>query len=340
MINKKERPSKNISPKKNAFLTTKSFSLINKEKSKKFAIYIFFQKIFLIIILLFISHFIRINNSFNDFNFSFSKQKKNQIKVAFYNNCIRYGGIERVTSILLKYFSKEKNFIFYLITISFILKDEYSIPNNIRRITLGNKKNRLFGVIEREKIDILIYNYDDKGQIEKLNKWNKIKVIYCTHSSVFYRIYSNLYNLDKTVYQVYKSCKYVITLIPLENDYLFKKWGINSILMENPSTFEYEAVIPSDLSQKNIIMMGRGDYFAKRFELGILAMKNIVQEIPYCKMNIISFPYKNLEEAIYNLNLEKNIKITGFQKNPEPYLKNSSLHIFPSLSEAYGMVLG
>ena len=99
-------------------------------------------------------------------------------------------------------------------------------------------------------------------------------------------------------------------------------------------------VIPSDLSQKNIIMIGRGDYYAKRFELGLKAMKNIIQEIPDSKMNIISFPYKNLEDSINYLNLKNNVKISGFQKNPEFYLKNSSLHIFPSLSEAYPMTLG
>ena len=87
-------------------------------------------------------------------------------------------------------------------------------------------------------------------------------------------------------------------------------------------------------------MIGRGDYFAKRFELGIKAMKNIVEEIPECQMNIISSPYQNLIDAIHNFNLENNVKIVGFQKNPEKYLRNSSLHIFPSLSEAFPMVLG
>ena len=149
-----------------------------------------------------------------------------------------------------------------------------------------------------------------------------------------------MYNLNQTIYHVYKSCKYVVTLIPLENDYLFKKLGINSILMDNPSTFNYDLVIPSDLSQKNIIMIGRGDDPSKRFDLGIKAMKNIIIEIPECKMAIISVFNKNLEKLIKNLHLRHNIKITGFQKNPELYLKNASLHIFPSLSESYSMVLG
>ena len=42
----------------------------------------------------------------------------------------------------------------------------------------------------------------------------------------------------------------------LKNDYLFKKCGINSIIMDNPLTKEYNSVIPSELNQKNIIMIG------------------------------------------------------------------------------------
>ena len=47
----------------------------------------------------------------------------------------------------------------------------------------------------------------------------------------------------------------MISLIPLENDYLFKRWGIKSILMDNPTTFQFESIIPSDLTKKNVIMI-------------------------------------------------------------------------------------
>ena len=109
--------------------------------------------------------------------------------------------------------------------------------------------------------------------------------------------------------------------------------------MENPLTFEFNSVVPFDLSQKNIIMMGRGNDPAKRFELGIISMKNIVKVIPESIMYIISSVYENLENQIHILNLEDNVKITGFQDNPGSYLKNASLHIFTSLSESYSMVL-
>ena len=109
--------------------------------------------------------------------------------------------------------------------------------------------------------------------------------------------------------------------------------------MDNPLTFEYDSVIPSDLSQNNIVMIGRGNDINKRFDIGIKSMKNIIEEIPDCKMYIISDKFEELEKLIKSLNLEKNVIFTGYQKNIEEYLKNSSLHIFPSIAESYGLVM-
>ena len=218
--------------------------------------------------------------------------------------------------------------------------DEYPIPKNIKRISLQELKINLYDALEKEKIDILIYNYQDK-EIEKLNKLKKPKVIYYSHVNFLYWIYiEHLYNFKDTVYHLYKRCKYIISIIPVENDYLFKKWGINSILMDNPSTFEFNSVIPSDLSKKNIIMIGRGSDPIKRYELGILAMKEILKEIPECKMNIISNTNLKLLKLIKNLGLENKVKFTEYKNNIEIYLKNSSLHILPSLTESYSLVLG
>ena len=280
-------------------------------------------------------------NELIDYLIFFSiKRNKNPINVAFYNRVMLKGGLERVTSILLNYFQKEKSFVFYLITFSKKLEGEFEIPKNIERISLNNEFNKLFEIIKEKHIDILIYNKDVKKEIQKLNRLNNTKVIFCLHASFFYSIYKHLYNLEETIYKYYKKSKYVISLVPIENDYLFKKWGINSVLIENPCTFEYDLVTPSDLSKKNIIMIGRGNFKFKRFELGIKAMSFIVKEIPECKMFIISHPYKNINSCIYNLNLQLNVKVVGALTNPESYLKNSSLHIFPSLTEAFPMVLG
>ena len=110
--------------------------------------------------------------------------------------------------------------------------------------------------------------------------------------------------------------------------------------MSNPTSFEYNSIIPSSLTWKNIIMMGRSNDPIKRFELGIKAMGSIIKKIPTCEMNIVSTSSDKLEKLIKELNLEKSVRIVGFNKNIDIYLQNSSLHILTSLSESYAMVLG
>ena len=178
----------------------------------------------------------------------------------------------------------------------------------------------------------------DKTEIKLLNQLKKVKIIYYDHSSIFYWLYKKKIFRD-TIYYEYKNCDYVISLVPLENDYLFKKWGINSILMDNPITFEYDLVKPSDLKYKKIIMIGRAEDTRKRFKLGIYAMEFIVKAIKECEMNIISYQEQKLKKLIKRLSLEKNVRFVGYHKNIELYLKNYSLHILPSLTEAYPMVL-
>lgn len=216
---------------------------------------------------------------------------------------------------------------------------EYLIPNNTVRLSLAEQNMTLLEIIKREQIDILIFNSYKKKEIYELTKLNTTKTIFFCHSSIFFWIYRGEINFNYSFYSFYKRAKYVISLIPFENDFLFKKWGINSILMENLNTYEYESVFPSELKGNNIIMAGRGYDKFKRFDLGIKAMVNIIKEIPEALMNIISTPVLKLAQLISSFKLNDNIKFTGFLKDPSIYYQNSSLHILPSLSESYSLVL-
>ena len=111
--------------------------------------------------------------------------------------------------------------------------------------------------------------------------------------------------------------------------------------MNNFITYEYKSVIISELSKKTILMIGRSNDRFKRLELGIQSMEYITKRINYCEMNIISNITKNiyLQLLVNDLNLEKNIKFVGYSSSPEIYFKNSSLHIFSTISESFGLVL-
>ena len=276
-------------------------------------------------------------------NLTFNNKLKEKIKLAIYYTSIKNGGIERLTSLLLNYLDKAKIFDTYLLTQQPKEENEYSIPMNSKRIIVNSKikKNNLFNILIKEKINILIYHFYNSIEIQNLNNLKKINIIIYNNSCIFYWIYTNSLSIYKTTYHAYQKSKYVISLVPFENDYLFKKWGINSILMGNFITYEYNSVIPSDLSSPTILMIGRGNDKLKRFELGIESMPLIIKQIPECEMKIISDlnDIDNLKKIIKFLKLQNNIKLVGYTPTPEIYFKNASLHIFPSISESFGLVL-
>ena len=262
---------------------------------------------------------------------------KNKINISIYTYTLKGGGRAKMTAILLYYLAKIKIFDIYLFTDREIQDEEYNYPKEIKRIIIINN---LFEIIEKTKINILIYELKNLTEMQKLNNLENIKVIYYHHSSLLGYIYAR-YFISLEIYKVLMESKYVINLIPFENDYLFKKWGIKSIFMNNFLTYDFNSVIPSDLSSKIIVMIGRAGDIKKRFDMGIKAMKYIIKEIPECMLKIISkkFRISYLQKLIEDLKLERNIKFEGFKNNPKTDLQKASLHFFPTLAEASPLVL-
>ena len=198
----------------------------------------------------------------------------------------------------------------------------------------------LISKIKKNKIDIFIYQFPVIDAIRELNKLKSTKIIFYIHSSFFYWLYSEYFGVLQ-IYKEYKNSKYVISLIPLESDYLFKKWGINSILFENFITYDYNSSIISNLSSPHILLIGRGRSKLKRFELGIQAMEYIINEIPKATLIIISkiLGTEELVSYINNLNLENNIKFMNYFSDPSIYFKDASLNFITSISECFPLVL-
>ena len=297
-------------------------------------------------------------NIYRHLNLTFQEMLKKTIRIGIYTQYLRNGGRARITSLLLtvwifhktnflkafkklKYFCRVEIFDIYLLINKKNSENEYKIPKGVKRILIKkiNSIYYLFKEIKKKKLDILIYQLSIIEEINKLNNLKK-KIIFYQHQSLFYWIYSN-YSLFKKLYKSYQNSKYVISLIPLENDYIFKKWGINSKLMENFITNDYISVIQSNLSIKSILMFGRGNNKYKRFEIGIQSMEYIIKEIPECDMKIITNTSNIyiLKNIINSLNLKNKINFYEYISEPEIYFKNISLHIFPSISESFGLVL-
>ena len=267
----------------------------------------------------------------------------NKIRVGVFSYYLRNGGRARITSLLLNYLYKINIFNLYLFTrdLGFDKESEYFIENNIVRISIKNSIiKKLIKEVRKKKIDILIFQNSNSKEIRILSNLTDIKTIFYQHQSFFYWLYNN-YAYFKSIYEAYHSAKYIVSLIHLENDYIFRKWGLESIFMNNFISYNLKRVIPSDLSYKNIIMIGRADNRLKRFNLGIYAMEYIIQALPECEMKILSEAdhVGGLLEIIDVLNLKNNVKFYGYTSTPEIFFKKVSLHIFPSISESFGLVL-
>ena len=272
------------------------------------------------------------SDKFNDY---FLNKKINIGLVAF---SLKNGGAERSASLISYYFSKVKIFNFFLFTFKAKEKNEYTINGNIERIII---KDNLIKLIKKKKIDILIYQLYKYKQINELNKIKHLKIILINRSCFLHWIYYKKYNYFKNYYRIYKKAEYSISLVPFENDYLFRKWGINSILISNFIPYEYNRITPSSLSSNVILMIGRARDRIKRFDLGIRAMKHIISEVPQSEMKIISSIKKNdnLLKLTKDLNLENFVKFLGYTSNPSIYYKNASVHLFPTLVEAFPNIL-
>lgn len=276
-------------------------------------------------------------NSSIKMNITSNFQIRNKIRLGIYSYCIVNGGRARITSMLVNYFYETKLFIIYLFTSIDKQNNEYKIPKDVKRDTIKTNLNQ---ILRKKKIDILIYELDDTNEIRLLNNIEDIKVIFYQHSSNFDWIYAN-YSQYISIYKELKQSKYFITIIPFENNYLFPKWGINSILMNNFMTYEYDLVIPSNLNSKIILMIGRGKAKKKRFQLGIKSIEYISNQNINYKLKIISdlSNIAHLRNLVKNLNLDYSVQFVGFNINPEMFFGNASLNIFPSISEAFPMVI-
>ena len=302
-------------------------------------IYKIYKIIILITIILYL--FINSNNLYNNYfklNNLYENSLKKKINIGIFANSLKNGGAERSTSLICYYFNKVEIFKLFVFTLENKQNNEFYLDDNIERLIV---KHNFPELINQTKIDILLYQLYDYSQIYELSKIKNLKLVLINRSCFLHWINYNSYNIFKTYYKIYKNSDYTISLIPFENDYLFRKWGINSILISNFMTYESNDITPSDLSSNTILMIGRGDDRTKRFDLGIKTMKYIVSEIPQSEMKIISSLYKAdfLLKLTKELNLENFVKFVGYTSNPSTYYKNASIHLFPTLAEAFPNIL-
>ena len=271
-----------------------------------------------------------------------NEESKNTVKLALYINSLSVGEIEKFTALLINYLSKQPIFDIYL----FYNKDcehEYYINQTVHKIKINLHSTQILRTkLLENNIELFLYQFDIINDIKMLNKLSEIKditTIFINYSSFLYWIYNNDLNSFTTLYEAYRKSNYIISLIPYENNLLFKKWGIDSIFLNIITPYDINYIKPLDLSSKTILMLGKGPEKIKRFDLGIKSLEYIKKEIPDCKMKIVTDlnEIKNLKKLARKLNLENSITFEEYSYSNDKYFDDISLHLLPSIAEGIGL---
>ena len=191
---------------------------------------------------------------------------------------------------------------------------------------------------EANDIDIYIFNNEYTSAVDIYHSLGK-KAIVIFHGVFLSCVFSN----HTEVYKIFKGlAKFdaFVHIIP-DDYYFYKKFGFsNSIFIPNIYTFDYMNTPSSKLIFKNILMVGRVEDVIKGAKFGILAMAEILKEVPDAKLTIIGSQVpENLKNLTKELKIENNVYWPGFSTNISEFYLNTSVLLVTSVSESFPMVM-
>ena len=262
-----------------------------------------------------------------------------KINVGFIYSTLTGNGISRFMIVTAEYFINSGKFNVYFFTKP-KSKKELKYNEKIKRI-YGYENNTLIEkVCKEEKIDFLIINNNFDSSAINWFKTLGAKII-----GIFHGVYiSPMFNNVTSVYRSWKYTELYDAFIHISADdyYFYKNLGFKkNIFIPNLYTFDPSEALISNLTNHNIMMLGRLTDKKKGTFYAIKAMSLIVKEVPDAKLNLVSSDY--LSEYYRNLikqfNLTNNIFYTPFTPNVSEFFLNNSVFLFPSLTEAFPMAL-
>ena len=266
---------------------------------------------------------------------------KDRIGVAFVSKHIFGNGIGRMLSILCSELAKLDKYDIYLITGQGYQLD-FKFDEKVKKVRIAGNKTLIEDFDKTSNIKIYVLQNDLTP--ESINWYKSLnggkKVIGIMHGVYMSSIYSN----QTGVYKIWKNNMYLDAYISVIADdyYVNEKLGINnSFFIPNMYTFDADKTPDSNLTYKNLMIMGRELDKIKGGLYGIKAMKLIVEKVPDAKLYFISSNYKIdfLTDLIKEMNLTRNIEILHYTPNITHYFLNSSILLCPSLSESFPMVM-
>ena len=268
--------------------------------------------------------------------------KNGKIGVAFVWKSLFGNGIGRALSLLCSGLANLEIYDIYMITGSAVPSLDFDFDERVHMVRVGSNKTKIqkFDETSNIKIYVLQNELNPSGIKWYRNLNGGKKVIGIMHGVYMSSIFSNLTG----VYSIWKNNQLFDAYIQVNADdyYINKRLGINnSFFLPNLYTYDPETTPSSNLTYKNVVLIGRQLDKIKGGLYAIKAMDIVRREIPDAKLYFISSNYKItfLQNLIEELNLKDNIEVLHFTKNITKYFLNSSVFVNPSLSEACPMVI-
>ena len=286
----------------------------------------------------------KLNNNLKKTNYiprkRYMRDINSKIGIAFVFESLFGNGIGRMLSLLTNELTNiEDKYDIYLITDKGALND-FEISDNVIRLEIYKNRTAIKELDRKSNIIYYVLSIEmSREKIMFFKSFNK-KIINIMHGAYLASVFSNYVSTFRD-YDVNKLFDAFITVV-VDDYYVYKSLGFNNTFyIPNMYTFDASKTNNSNLIYNNIMVMGRENDHLKGGIYAIKAMSLIVKEIPSAQLYFISSDYRidYIKELIKELNLTNNIKIIGYTSDITKYFLNSSVLLYPSLTESFPMVM-
>lgn len=269
-----------------------------------------------------------------------TEKPKNKIKIAFLYYSIQANGIGRFIAVTSNNLIKTGKYDIYFITEKPPSNSEFAYDPRIKRYIAYNNYSLIQNITTNENINIVVLQNVLSTQVFEFYKKLRIKVICMFHGVFLSAIVHNILQHFK-YWNQFDSCDSFI-FITADDYYIYKNLGFkNAIYIPNLYTFDPSEIKNSNLTNKNIVILGRLNDSIKGIVYAIESMYYIIKEVPDATLYLYSSDQRIqfLKDLTQNLNLTKNVIFKPSTKNISEVFWNSSVHMFTSLSEAFPMAM-
>ena len=277
-------------------------------------------------------------NSINDEILGQNSTNK-KIGIAFLYSTLSANGIGRFITVTAKYLQRTGKYKIYFITGKPYFR-EFSYDKEIKRFIAYNNYTLMRNISKYEKIDVVVLQNVLSPSVVKFHHNLGQKVICMYHGCFMSAMYGNHVTSYKNWDHFDKCDSYIF--IASDDYYFYKRLGFkNEIFVPNLYTYDPAETPSSNLTNHNIVILGRLNDFIKGVKYAIKAMEIIVKEVPDAKLYLVSSDSRVqfLKNLTRDLNLTKNIIFKGGTFSLTQLFLNCSVHMYTSLSEAFPMAL-